>query len=184
MTDKAWWIPFSSCVMAASTVDACPFCNLFSNIFNWVCALVLLAGVASAACFRDLVLCAGAVVWNLVLFFLFLCSWFVFVDCSALGTYGEDNWVTWGFGCVIYLVCCVLLLMYSSTLKLAGAPVVVVGVVTIDVLCCNARSVIWISCRIYLAPFLLPKFLIALAQSAISCINLWPCVMVGWVRFF
>ena len=53
-----------------------------------------------------------------------------------------DNWGTSGFGGVIDLVCCVLLLVYSGTLELAGAHVVVVGVVAIYVLCCNARSFI------------------------------------------
>ena len=34
MTSKAWWMLFSSYAMVASTVDACPFCVLFSNLAN------------------------------------------------------------------------------------------------------------------------------------------------------
>ena len=133
MTTKAWWASVSSCAMVSSTVDACPVCVLFSNFVKWVRSLVRLAGGASAACVWDLVLCAGAVVWNLVLCFLVLCLQFVFVDCSALETDGVDNWGTWVFGCVVYLVCRVLFLVCSGTPELAGAHVVVVGVVAIDV---------------------------------------------------
>ena len=71
MTAKAWWTSFSSWAIVASTVDSCPVFVLFSNIVNWVCDIVLIDGGASAVCVRDLVLCAGAVVWNLV-----LCFWF------------------------------------------------------------------------------------------------------------
>ena len=53
-----------------------------------------------------------------------------------------DNWGTRGFGGVIYLFCRVLLLVYIGTLELAGTPVVVVGAVALDVLCCNTLSVI------------------------------------------
>ena len=129
-----------------------------SNIVNWVHSLVLIAGPVACVC--DLVLCAGAVVWNLVLRFLVQCLWFVFVDWSTLRNDGVDNWGTWGFGGVIDLICRVLLLVYSGTLELAGAPVVVVGAVELDVLICNTHSVIWISCHIYLPPLLLPKFLL------------------------
>ena len=170
--------------MVVSTVDACPVCVLFCNLVNWVRAIVLLAGGASAACVHNLVLRAGAVVWNLVLSSLVLCLRFVFVDCYTLGTDGVDNLGTWGFGFVIDLVCCVLLLVYSVTLKLAGAYVVVVGVVAIDIFCCNARSIIWISCCISLALLLFTKFFIDLAQSAIAAITLSACVMVGQVRLF
>ena len=131
----------------------------FSNFFNWVRALVLITGGALAACIYNLVLCASAVVWNLVLCFLVRCLWFVFVHWSTLGTDGVDNWGTWGFGGVMDIFCRVLLLVYSGTLRISGAPVVVVGAVALDVLCCNARSFIWISCRISSPPLLLPKFL-------------------------
>ena len=90
-----------------------------------------------------------------------------------------DNWVTWVFGGAIYPVCRVLLLVYSGTLKLAGAPVVVI----FEFLSCNALSVILINYRIYSPPLPLPKFLIALVQSAIAAITLATCVMVGRVRF-
>ena len=71
-----------------------------------------------------------------------MCLWFVFVDRLTLGTDGVDNWGTRGFGGFIDLVCSVLLLVYSGTLELAGAPIVVVGAVALDVLCCNARFII------------------------------------------
>ena len=183
MTTKAWWTSFSSCAMAASTVDACHVCVLFSNLVKWVRAIVLLAGGASAACVWDLVLCAGAIVWNLVLCFLVLCLRFVFVDCSTLGTDGVDNWGTWEFVCVLDLVCRVFLLVYRGTLDLAGAHIVGVVFVATDFVCCNARSVIWISWIISSDPLILTKFLIALVQSAISAIALSACVMVGRVRF-
>ena len=48
--------------MAASTVDACPICVLFSNFVYLVRALVLLVGGALAAYVRNLVLCACDVV--------------------------------------------------------------------------------------------------------------------------
>ena len=168
--------------MFASTGHDCPVCVLFSILVNWVRALVLLSGGALAACVQDLVVCAGAVVWNLVVCFVVLCLRF-FVDFSTLGTDGVGNWGTWWFGCVIDLVCRVLLLVYSGTLDHSGAHTVVVGVVAIDVLFCKARSVIWISWRIYPDPLLLPKSFIALAQSTIAAITMSECVMVGWVRF-
>ena len=72
-----------------------------------------------------------------------MCLRLDFVDCYTLGTDGVENVGNWGFGCVIDLVCCaVLLLVYSSTLEIAGPPVVVVGIFAICVLCCIARSVI------------------------------------------
>ena len=160
MTSKAWWTSFSSCAMSASTVDECPVCVLFFIFVNWVCALVLLSGPVACVC--DLVLCAGYVVWNLVLCFLVQCLCFVFVHWSNLGIDDVDNWGTWGLGGVIYLVCRVSLLVYYGTLELSGAPVVVVFTVALDVLFCIALSVILISCRVYLPPFLLPKFCIAL----------------------
>ena len=181
MTAKAWWTSFSSFDMSASTVDACPVCVLFSNFFNWVCALVLIDGGASATCVCDLVLCYGDVVWNSVLCFLVRCLWFIFLIWSTLGTDGLDNWNTWGFGGVIDLVCHVFLLVYSSTFDIAGAAVVVVGDVVLDVFCFNARSVIWISCRISSPPFLFLKFFIALAQSDIAAITLSACLVVGRV---
>ena len=73
------------------------------------------------------------------------------------------------------LVCRVLLLVYSGTLKITGAPVVVIVVVVVDVsldvLLCIARSVIIISCCISSPPLQLLKFFIALAQSAIAAIT-------------
>ena len=74
-----------------------------------------------------------------------------------------------------------LLLVYSGTLELADAPVVVLGVVAVDVFCCNARSVILIICCISSAPLLLTKFFIDLEKSFISAITLSECVMVGRV---
>ena len=120
---------------------------------------------------------------KLSLMFLVLCLRFVFVEYSTLGTDGLDNWGTWWFGCVIDFVCRVLLLVYSGTLKLAGAPVVVLSVVAIDVFSFNARSFIWISWRISLDLLLLPKFVIALEQSTIAAINLSACIMVVQVIF-
>ena len=184
MTAKYWWMLFSIFAMVVSTVDACPFCVLFFNLANWVRDLVLLAGGVSAPCVQDIVLCAGAVVWNVVLCFFVLCLRFVFVNFSTLGTDGVDNGGNWRFGCVIDLVCRVLLLTYSVTLELSGLHVVVVGVVAIDIFCCNARSIIWISCCISLALLLFTKFFIDLAQSAIAAITLSACVMVGQVRLF
>ena len=64
------------------------------------------------------------------------------------------------------------LLVYSVTLDLADTSVVVVGAVALDVFFCNARSVVLIICHIYSPPLLLPKFLIALDQSAIATITL------------
>ena len=167
--------------MAASTVDACPICVLFLMFVNWVRALVLLA--SPVAYVRDLVLCAGAVVWNLFLCFLVRCLYFVFVDWSTLRNNGVDIWGTWGVGGVIDLVCCVSLLVYSRTLELSGAPVVVVFDFSLYVLFCTARSVILISCCISLPMLLLPKLFIALAQSTIVAINLSACGMVGRVSF-
>ena len=154
----------------------------FSNFVNWVRALFLLSGGASAACVCDIVLCSGPVAWKLFLCFLVRCLWFVFVDSSTLGTDGADNWVTWGFGGVIEIVCRLLLLVYSGTLELAGASVVVVGADALSVLCCNARSVNWISCRISSPPLLFPKFFIALAQCLLLRPSLWKHVwwLVGW----
>ena len=74
-------------------------------------------------------------------------------------------------------------LVYSGILELSGAPVAVVFAVALDVLFFIALSVILIRCHISLPLFLLPKFLIALAQSAIAAINFSACVMVGWVSF-
>ena len=71
------------------------------------------------------------------------------------------------------------LLVYSGTLELYGAVVAVVGTVPLDFLFCNSRSVILISCRIYLPHFLLPDLFIALEQSAIAAITLSACMMVG-----
>ena len=54
-----------------------------------------------------------------------------------------DNVGNWGFGCVIGIVCCVLLLLvYSGTLELFDSQVVVISVIAIDVLCYIAHSVI------------------------------------------
>ena len=168
--------------MAASTVDACTVCVLFSNCVNWVHALVLIAGGALAACVHNIVLCAGAVVWKLVFCFLVRCLCF-FLVWHTLVTHGADNWGTWGFGGVMDMVYRVLLLVYIGTLKLTGAAVVYVGAFELAVLCCNARSVIWISCHISSPPLLLPKFFIALAQSAISAITLSECAMLVQVSF-
>ena len=78
----------------------------------------------------------------------------------------------WGFGCVIDIVWCVLLLLvYIGTLKLFGSHVVVAGVAAIDVLCSIARSVIRIGRFISLDPLPLPKDFIDLAQSAIAAIT-------------
>ena len=169
--------------MDASTVDACPVCDFFSNFVHWVCAIFLLAGGASDACVLDLVLSAGSVDWNLFLCFLVRCLWVVFVDWSTLVTHGVDNWGAWGFGGIIYIFCCVLLMVYSGTLELAGASVVVVGYVSLALLCRNACYVNWISCRISSPPLLLSKFFISLAQSSVAAITLSECVMVGRVIF-
>ena len=72
------------------------------------------------------------------------------------------------------------LLVYSVTLEISGAPVVVV----FDVLFCIALSVILINCRISSPPLPFPKFLIALAQSAVVDITLSSCVTLGWVSYF
>ena len=81
------------------------------------------------------------------------------------------------------IVCCVLLLLYSGALELAGTPVVIGVDVALDVLLCITRYVFLISCRIFCPPLPLPKFFIDLAQSAIAAITLSACVMVGWVSF-
>ena len=174
---------FSSCAMVVSTVDDFPFCVLFSNLSVWVCAIALLVVGVSDDCVRDIVLRAGAVVWTVVLWFLF-CVYVFFVDCSTLGTDGVENGGDLGFGCVIDIVFCVLLLAYIVTLELAGSHVVVVGVVEIGMLCCIACSIIWIIWLIYSDPLLLPNSFIDLAHSDIAAIAFSACVMVGWVRFF
>ena len=182
MTAKSWWMSFSSCAMVVSTVDACPFCVLFSNLANWVHAIILLAGGVSADCVCDLVLCAGAVVWNVVLCFFVLCLR-CFLNFSTLGTDGVDNEDNWRFGGFIDLICHVLLLEYRGTLELVGSHVFVVGVSSIDALCCIGRPVIWISWLIYSYPFPLPNSCIALAQSVIAAITFSSCVMVVRMRF-
>ena len=60
--------------MPASTVAARPICVLLVIFVDWVCALVLFAG--PVACVRNLVLCAGADVCNLVSCFLVQCLCF------------------------------------------------------------------------------------------------------------
>ena len=95
--------------------------------------LVLLAGGVLAACVQDLVLCAGDDVLNLALCLFVLCLCLAFAGCSTLGTEGVENVGNWVFGCVVDLICRVLLmLVYSGTLELAGLHVVVVGVVAVD----------------------------------------------------
>ena len=103
------------------------------------------------------------------------------MDWSTLGTDCVDNCGIWVFGGVIYLVCCVLLLMYRGTLDLAGASVVVLGSVVLTVLCCNTLSVNWISCQISSPPLLLPKFLLlwrSLILRPLLCKHVWW--WVGW----
>ena len=53
-----------------------------------------------------------------------------------------DNWGTSGIGGVIDLICHVLLLVYSNTLDIAGALVVIIGAVALAVFFCNALSII------------------------------------------
>ena len=90
MTDNSWWTSFSNCDMVVSNFDDCPFCLLFSILVIRVGALVLLDGDVLDFCVRDLVLCAGAVVFiiGLCLFFMFLCL--AIVDCSTPGSAGVD----------------------------------------------------------------------------------------------
>ena len=64
--------------MAASTVDARHVCVMLFVFVDRVRALVLIAG--PVACVRNLVLCAGADVCNLVLCVLVWCLCFVFVE--------------------------------------------------------------------------------------------------------
>ena len=143
ITNKYWWTQFYSCAMVVSTVDACPLHVLFYILVNRVRDLVLLTGGVLAVCVRDLVLCAGAVVLNVDLCLLFLCLRLTIVDCYNLGTDGVDIVGNWVFGCVIDLVCRVLLLLvYSGTLKIAVSNAVVASVAEIYVLCCIARYVI------------------------------------------
>ena len=113
--------------------------------------------------------------------FFVRCFCFFWLTDPPFGTDGVDNFGTWGLGGIIDLVWFLLLLVYSGTLELDGAPIVFVGVVALDILCCNARFVIWISWCIYLPPLLLPKLFIDLAQSAIGTMTLSASVMVGWV---
>ena len=75
-----------------------------------------------------------------------------------------------------------LLLVYSGTLELAGAPVVIVGVVAIYVLCFNALCYL-IQLLHFFGSVSIDKFLIALAQSGIAAITLSECVMVSRVIF-
>ena len=78
MTAKYWWMSFSVCDTAPSTVDVFPVCVVFLIFVDWVRALVLLAGTVASV--RDLVLCAAANVCILVLCFLVQGLCFVFVD--------------------------------------------------------------------------------------------------------
>ena len=71
-----------------STFDTCSLCVLFSILVNRVRVLVLLAGVVSAVCVQDLVLCAGSVVLIIGLCLLYLCLRLDIVDCSTLRTDG------------------------------------------------------------------------------------------------
>ena len=90
MTANSWWTSFSNFDMVVSNFDHCPFCFLFYILVIRVSALVLIDGGVLDFCVRDLVLCAGAVVFiiGLCLFFMFLCL--TIVDCSTLGTSGVD----------------------------------------------------------------------------------------------
>ena len=74
MTANSWWTSFSNCDMVVSNFDDCPFCFLFYILVIRVSALVLIDGGVLDFCVRDLVLCAGAVVFiiGLCLFFMFL----------------------------------------------------------------------------------------------------------------
>ena len=74
-------------------------------------------------------------------------------------------------------------MLFSGTLKIAGSDAVVLVVSAIDGLWWIDLSVIRKSCFILLETLPLPKFLMALAQSAIAAITLSACVMVGRVIF-
>ena len=88
-------------------------------------------------------LCVDAVVLNIALCVLFLCLHLTIVYCSIIITDGVDIELIWGFGCVIDLVWCALLLMvYSVTLELVGSCAVVAGVAELVVLCCIACYVV------------------------------------------
>ena len=91
-------------MMVLSTFYACPFCFLFNVIVICVRALVLLDGGVLAFCVCDILLCAGAIVFIIVLclFFLFLCL--ATVEYSTLGTTGVDIVAICWVGCVIDLV--------------------------------------------------------------------------------
>ena len=150
----------------------------------YVRALVLLDGGISTLCALDLVLCAGAVVLIVGLYIYFLSLCLATVDCATLRNTGVDIvdkcWV-----------CCVididwhelLLLLFSGTFKLSGSHAVVVGVIAIYDLWWIAFPVIWKSCFILSDTFLLPKFLMDLAQYYIAAITLSACVMVVRVSF-
>ena len=179
-TANTCWTSFSNWAMVVSTVDDHPVCFLFVILAMRVSALVLLNSGVLDLCVLDLVLCAGSVVLilGLCLFFIILCL--ATVDCSTLVTTGVDIvdqcWVDF----VIDLVWCdLLLVLVSVTLKLA----VVVGVAAICGSWWIDFSASQTSCFISLDPLSLPKFLMALAQYAISAITLSACVMVGRVSF-
>ena len=90
ITANTWWKSFSNWVMVVSTFDACPFRFSFAIIIILVRDLVLLNGGVSDFCVQGLVLCAGAVVFIIVLCLLFLILCLATAGCYILGTTGVD----------------------------------------------------------------------------------------------
>ena len=112
--------------------------DLFASYFSffYLCAYSCLAGwwcfviLCTISC---VVRCWCCVNYSFMPLFMFLCL--ATVDCSTLGTTGVDMFDNCLVGCVIDIVWNeLLLLMFSTTLELAGLNVVVVGVSAIYVL--------------------------------------------------